>query len=77
MVNVLTPVTVPDCTGEAVVSAYQSIVNPANAVALIVAVSGVHLVAPVTVATCAGNAFTVATTAVRVAAGQFALFDSA
>jgi hypothetical protein len=77
MVYVLTPAAVPDCKAVIVVSLYQSIVNPASAVALIVAVSGVHLVAPTTVATVAGNAFTVATTAVRVAAAQFELFDSA
>jgi len=51
-------------------SAYQSIVNPAAAVAVIDAVSVLHFVEFVIVVTAAGYAFIVATVAVLVADKQ-------
>ena len=76
--NLFTPVTVPDCNKVSFVeSAYQLIVNPVEAVAEIVDVSVPHLVAFTTVVTAAGKAFTVAATAVLVAALQLAFLDVA
>ena len=76
--NLFIPVAVPVCIVIVVVeSAYQSIVMPVKAVALIVAVSVPHLAAFVTVATVAGKAFTVAITIVRLVEMHEPLFVAA
>ena len=78
VMNLFIPVAVPLCKAIFVVeSAYQSIVMPAKAVALIVAVSCPHFVAFVIVATVAGKTFTVAITVVRVADSHEPLFAAA
>ena len=78
VMNLFMPVAVPLCKAIFVVeSAYQSIVIPVKAVALIVAVSIPHLVAFVTVATVAGKTFTVAITFVRFADSHEPLFAAA
>ena len=78
VINLFIPVVVPLCKTEFVVeSAYQSIVIPVKAVALIVAVSGPHFDAFVIVATVAGKAFTVAITIVRLVEMHEPLFVAA
>ena len=78
VMNLFMPVAVPLCKAIFVVeSAYQSIVIPAKAVALIVAVSCPHFVAFVIVATVAGKAFTVAITIVRLVEMHEPLFVAA
>ena len=78
VMNLFMPVAVPLCKAIFVVeSAYQSIVIPVKAVALIVAVSDPHLVTFETVATVAGKAFTEAIMLVRVADSHEPLFVAA
>jgi hypothetical protein len=75
--NLLLPVTVPDWSNTVPkLSAYQSTVFPAVAVANKLVVSGPHLVAPAKVAIVAGPAVTVAVTAVLPVEEQVPLFDS-
>ena len=78
VINLFTPVTVPDCNKfVAKESEYQLMVIPVSAVAEIVDVSVPHFVALAVVTTAAGKAFIVAVTAVLVDETQVPLFASA